>query len=46
MLKQAIDELYTNFPYETKLKYSGKFKPYRANVRLSNNLIQFNLSKK
>lgn len=46
MLKQAINELYNDFPYETKLKYSAKFKPYRANVRLRDNRIQFNLSKK
>jgi len=46
MIKQAINELYTNFPYEAKLKYSGKFKPYRANVRLRGVNIQFNLSRK
>jgi len=46
MLKQAVDELYDNFPYQTNLKYSGKFKPYRANIRLMGNSIQFNLSKK
>ena len=46
MLKKAIGELYSEFPYETKLKYSGRFKPYRANVRLRGEDIQFNLSKK
>jgi len=46
MLKQAINELYNEFPYEAKLKYSGKFKPYRANVKLMGDDIQFNLSKK
>ena len=46
MLKQAIDELYSEFPYVYSLKYSGKFKPYRANVKLMGDDIQFNLSKK
>jgi hypothetical protein len=46
MLKQAIDELYGEFPYTYSLKYSGKFKPYRANIRLSGGNIQLNLSKK
>jgi len=46
MLKKAIGELYSEFPYETKLKYSGKFKPYRGNVRLRGSNMQFNLSKK
>jgi len=45
MLKQAINDLYDEFPYEYKLKYSGKFKPYRANIKLANNHIQLNLSK-
>ena len=46
MFKQAINELYSNFPYEHYLKYSAKFKPYRANVRLIADKIQFGLSKK
>lgn len=46
MLKQAIDEIYNEFPYSYSLKYSAKFKPYRANVRLRADNIQFNLSKK
>jgi len=46
MLKQAIDELYEEFPYSYSLKYSGKFKPYRANVRLRGDDIQLNLSRK
>jgi hypothetical protein len=46
MLKQAIDGLYGEFPYTYSLKYSGKFKPYRANIRLSGGNIQLNLSKK
>ena len=46
MLKQAIDGLYGEFPYLYSLKYSGKFKPYRANIRLSGEGIQLNLSKK
>lgn len=46
MLKQAVDELYSEFPYVYSVKYSGKFKPYRANVKLRGDNIQFNLSKK
>lgn len=46
MIKEAIGELYTEFPFSYSLKYSGKFKPYRANVRLSGDHIQFNMSKK
>jgi len=46
MLKQAVDELYNEFPYDYSLKYSGKFKPYRGNVRLRGEDIQLNLSKK
>ena len=46
MLKQAINELYNKFPYSYSLKYSAKFKPYRANIKLKINNIQFNLSRK
>lgn len=46
MLKQAISELYDRFPYFCSIKYSAKFKPYRANVRLSGDKIQFNISEK
>ena len=46
MLKQAIDELYSEFPYSYSIKYSGKFKPYRANIKLRGDEIIFNLSKK
>ncbi|MFH1642041.1 MAG: hypothetical protein ABIC04_04025 [Nanoarchaeota archaeon] len=45
MLNEATTELYNDFPYDIAIKYSGKFKPYRANVRLSSDIIQFNLSK-
>lgn len=45
MLKKAINELYAKFPYQAKIKYSAKFKPYRANVRLTEDRIQFRLSK-
>ncbi len=45
MLKKAVAELYENFPFETRLNYSGKFKPYRANVRLRQNILTFSLSK-
>lgn len=46
MLKQAIDELYYEFPYDYSIKYSAKFKPYRANIKLRLNNLQLNLSKK
>jgi hypothetical protein len=46
MIKQAINELYEKFPYEIKLKYSGKFKPYNANIKMRYDKIQVNLSKK
>ena len=46
MLKQSINELYNEFPYEAKLKYSAKFKPYRANIKLMHDQLQLNLSKK
>ncbi len=46
MLKQAIDGLYDEFPYNYSLKYSGKFKPYRGNIRLQGSDVQLNLSKK
>jgi len=45
MLKNAINELYDNFPYEAKLKYSGRFKPYNANIKMRSDRIQVNLSK-
>lgn len=46
MLKKAIDEIYSEFPYSYSLDYSGKFKPYRANIRLRGDNIQLNLSRK
>lgn len=46
MLKEAIGGLYKEFPCSYSLKYSGKFKPYRANIKLRNDHIQLNLSKK
>jgi len=46
MIKEAVDGLYDDFPYTYSLKYSGKFKPFRANVKLSGNHIEFALSKR
>ncbi|MBU0627927.1 MAG: hypothetical protein KKC75_01950 [Nanoarchaeota archaeon] len=46
MLKKAIDELYSEFPYSYSLNYSGKFKPYRGNIRLRGDRIELNLSRK
>lgn len=47
LLKDAFEDLYgKNSDYDLLIKYSAKFKPYRANIKLRNNTIQFNLSKK
>lgn len=46
MLKDAIDELYSEFPYNYTLKYSGKFKPFRANVKLRGGHMEFALSRR
>jgi len=32
--------------YQLKIKYTGRFKPYNANVRYTRNSLQFNLSKR
>ena len=46
-----IEESYTHlfpeqhFPYSPVLKYSGKFKPYNANVRIRGTILTFNLAK-
>ena len=45
MLQDAIDDLYEEFPYQAEVKYSGKFKPYNANVQLYNKKLTFKLSK-
>ncbi|MCH8328981.1 MAG: hypothetical protein IIB81_01150 [Nanoarchaeota archaeon] len=51
-MKLAEEAFTTLFPekdlenYELKIKYTGKFKPYNANVRYSRNSFQFNLSRK
>lgn len=50
---KLVEEAFTTlFPekdlenYQLKIKYTGKFKPYNANVRYSRNSFQFNLSRK
>src|SRR3989344_9205567 len=46
-----IEEAYTSlfpgqqFPYYARLVYSGKFKPYNANVKLRGTSLTFNLAK-
>ncbi|MBU0614539.1 MAG: hypothetical protein KJ601_00440 [Nanoarchaeota archaeon] len=45
MIQDAVNDLYDNFPYQIEIYYSGKFKPYNANVQLRNNCLTFNLSK-
>jgi hypothetical protein len=48
MIRQAFEELYPgeDFLFVPKLKYSGKFRDYNANVRLYKNILEFNLSRK
>lgn len=47
LIKQAFQELYPNkdLKYNFSLKYSKKFKPYNANVKLYGNNLMFHLSK-
>ncbi len=47
MLEEAFDGLNTGKPlnYECSIKYSGKFKGYNANVRLSGKKLVFGLSR-
>jgi len=47
LIKEAFQELYPNkeLKYNFYLKYSRKFKPYNANVRLHGNNLIFNLSR-
>lgn len=46
--KEALKLLYPEkeLKYDLHLKYSSKFKPYNANVKLKENTLEFNLSKK
>jgi len=49
LLEQAFIELFPDRNlenYEFKIKYTDRFKPYNANVRYTNNSLQFNLSRK
>jgi hypothetical protein len=49
LAEQAFKELFPEKDfkgYELKIKYTGKFRPYNANVRYSRNSFQFNLSRK
>lgn len=45
MIQEAINGLYSNFPYTASLAYSGKFKAYNANIRMQGNHIQLNFSR-
>ena len=45
MLKESVVELYDSFPYTLKKKYSGKFRPYNANIRLRGSELTVNLSR-
>lgn len=47
LINQAFQELYPGQELNKaiQIKYSGKFKPYNANVRYTNEFIHFNLSK-
>jgi len=48
LIKKSFKALYPEkeFNYITKLKYSAKFKSYNANIKLKDNLLQLNLSRK
>ena len=48
LIREAFSALcpQREFSYEAKIKYSGKFKGYNANVRLFRNTLTFSLSKK
>ena len=46
LAEKAFNMLYPEKNYDILLKYSGRFKPYNANVQLCGNRIVFNLSKK
>ena len=47
LIQEAFQELYPEkeLKYSLSLKYSRKFKPYNANVKLRNNNLMFNLSR-
>ena len=47
IVEESFKRLYPEkeFNYEVKIKYSGKFQPFNANVRFSSNKITLNLSK-
>ena len=49
LAEQAFNELFPEKnleEYQFEIKYTGRFKPYNANVRCRRNSLQFNLSKK
>ena len=47
LIKEAFHEIYPDkeLKYSVSLKYSRKFRPYNANVRLRGNCLIFNLSR-
>jgi len=47
LIKEAFQQIYPDkeLKYSVSLKYSRKFKPYNANVRLYSNNLVFNLSR-
>lgn len=47
MIQEAFNGLFPGkeFVYEGRIKYSGKFKAYNANVKLYGHKLTFNLSK-
>ena len=48
IIEEAFSQLYPNqpYPYTASIKYSRKFSDYNANVRLRENTLIFNLSRK
>ena len=47
LIQESFNRLYPKkeFPYFAKIKYSGKFKPFNANIKLRGNNLTLNLSK-
>ncbi len=48
IIQESFERLYPGkeFDYDTRINYSGKFKPFNANVRFTTTRITLNLSKK
>ena len=47
LINESFMRLFPNkeFNYQTQIKYSGKFRPFNSNIRISQNKLTLNLSK-